>query len=99
MTLQTASIRTFELVVNVTGYLEGKLEDWPAMIQDKIYEAMERKADEVKLPLCVADSGCGYDEDEGYFLHVILSEVIAGDERTINKDNPGPAVHLPKLLH
>ncbi len=99
MTLQTASIRTFELVANVTGYLEGKLEDWPAMIQDKIYEAVERKADKVQLPLCVVYSCCDYDEDEGYFLHIILSEVILGDERTVNKDNPGPAVRLPKLLN
>lgn len=72
-----ARIRTFELIVNVTGPLEGTLEDWPSHIQDRIYEAMERKAAEVQLPLAVCGSMCGYDVDEGHYIRVILSEIVA----------------------
>jgi hypothetical protein len=83
MTLNTNKIRTFEMIVNVSGPLAGELSDWPAKIQDGIYEAMERKAEEVKLPLAVVRSGCEHDVDEGYYLRVILSEIITADERMI----------------
>ena len=71
-------IRIFECVVNVTGYLEGELDDWPANIQDKIYLALERKADEAKIPITVIFSYCGHDVDEGHYIYVLASEVVAG---------------------
>ena len=57
------TIRTFDLIVPVSGYLEGTLDDWPAVIQDGVYAALERKAHEVGLPPSLHDlmlaSHCG----------------------------------------
>lgn len=80
----SGSVRTFEIVQYVTGPLEGKLEDWPANIQDAVYAALERKAAEVELPLCIVDSACqiDYGDDaskDRYFLRIIASEIVAVD--------------------
>lgn len=87
--LPSVPIRTWECLVDISGPLEGKLPDWPSHIQDKIYEAMEAKAQEVRLPLTVVYSGCRYDDSNDqpglkqgkYFLHIILSEIVARDMR------------------
>ena len=93
--LPSVPIRTFECVVDINGPLEGTLQDWPANIQDAIYDAMEKMADKVKLPLAVVYSACKYDasndvpatkDDPGlrcgnYFIHVILSEIVVRDMR------------------
>lgn len=78
-------IRTFELVVNISGPLEGEFKDWPANIQDTIYAAMERKAAEVQLPLALVGSEAAYDEIGGHwYIRVILSEVVAKLEPTLH---------------
>jgi hypothetical protein len=75
------------MVQYVSGPLEGTIEDWPPNIQDAIYKASERMADKVKLPLKIVYSTCGIDyaDEEGkadrFFLHIILSEIIAADDR------------------
>jgi hypothetical protein len=77
-------VRTFEIVQYVTAPLEGKLDDWPANIQDAVYAALDRKAAEVQLPLCIVDSACQVDygdtpEEDKFFLRIIASEIVAVD--------------------
>lgn len=89
MTAKTTGIRTFEVIVDVSVPLEGTLDDWPPLIQDGIFSALEAKAHEEQLPLLIVASRCDEDHDvpKGqigrYFLHVIASEVVAADERTL----------------
>lgn len=86
-------LRTFEIVQYISGPLEGELADWPANIQDAVYAALEAKAKEVELPLAVVASRCDIDHDaeaEGrptqkFFLHIVASEVVMADERTIDR--------------
>lgn len=88
--LSNTGIRQFELVVHVSGWLEGTLEDWPAQIQDIVYGAIERKSKEVELPLAIVFSKCDHDPDlpvghpHKFWLHVIASEVVMADQRTID---------------
>ena len=83
------SIRTFDLIVPVSGYLEGELDDWPAVIQDGVYAALERKAHEVELPLVIIASRGGMDEDKQdhepgrFYVHIVASEVVMADVRTL----------------
>ena len=60
------SIRTFDLIVPVSGYLEGTLDDWPAVIQDGVYAALERKAHEVEGSDCW--DACCFCVHEGFPL-------------------------------
>lgn len=81
-----SSIRTWESKVQVTGYLEGTIKDWPAQIQDGIYAAMEVKSQEVELPLALVHSSCEcmYNDEgkvDGYFIYIVLSEIVARDMR------------------
>lgn len=75
---QNPGIRTFCLTVNVSGFLEGNLGDWPANIQDKVLEALEAKSEAEELPLAITNAQCGYDEDEGFYVNVWASEVVIG---------------------
>ena len=92
-TLQPTGIRTFELIVPITGPLEGEFSDWPSKIQDGIEAALERKAQEVELPLKMVHARCDIDHDaevEGrphqkFYIHVVASEVVMADERTIDR--------------
>ena len=83
------AIRTFDLIVPVSGYLEGELDDWPAVIQDGVYMALERKAHEVELPLVIIASRGGVDEDKQdhepgrFYVHIVASEVVMADVRTL----------------
>jgi hypothetical protein len=79
-----AHIRTFECIVNVNGHLEGELKDWPSHIQDGIYAAQERCSKANSLPLVVVGSVCDWTPEDGHFIRVILSEVVAA-----------PALHIP----
>lgn len=88
--LRPTPIKTFEIDVDVTGFLEGTINDWPSHIQDGIYEALEKKAQEEELMLVIVYSACkiDYGDDktkDRIFLHVIASEVVAADERDVNK--------------
>lgn len=87
-----SGIRTFEMVQYVTGYVEGDFNDWPANIQDKILAALERKSQQVELPLTIVHSSCMVDYGETldrsqdhFYLHVIASEIVVADERSVNK--------------
>lgn len=90
-------IRTFEAVLPMTGWPTGidvppgtqiKMDDLPSNLQDKLYMAMERKSDEVRLALAIAHLRIDVDPDKkegdaGYvYLHVILSEVVTMDKRS-----------------
>lgn len=68
--------RLFELKVNVSGYLPGELQDWPAYIQDRIYAAMEAAMKKYKVSnFEVMQSRCGRDvAEEPYYVHVVLIE-------------------------
>ncbi len=88
MTLShTGTVRTFELIQYVTAPLEGGIKDWPSHIQDAIYEALEKKAQQVELPLTIVDAGCliDYADEEGqadrFYVLVMASEIVVRDER------------------
>lgn len=86
-------IRTFECVVPITGWPKnfpdngiGSMDDLPPNLQDGIMQAMERKSVETGLPLMAKLVRVDVDHDKAedapgrYFLHVILSEVVAVPE-------------------
>ena len=82
--MRDASIRTFELVQYISGYIEGveKMDDLPPQIQDAVMQALEVKSEEVGLPLAVVLVRCdkdldSEDEQRQFFLHIIASEVVA----------------------
>jgi len=75
-------VRTFELKIPVTGWLEGEIKDWPANVQDQIYEALERMAKKVQLPLTITKSFCDTLHDingkvDGQQVVVYASEIVA----------------------
>lgn len=77
-------IKVWDILAPVSGFLEGKLENWPAQIQDTIYKLIEAKSHELELPLAVVDSACiiDYGDDEQgdqWVLQVVVSEVVARD--------------------
>ena len=80
--VRVGRVRTLELNVTVSHFLEGSVEDWPSNIQDGVYAALERKAVETALPLVIVKSHCDVDhdkeegEDGRFFLRVIASEVV-----------------------
>lgn len=77
-------IRTFRLIQYITGYVEcEQMSDLPALLQDKLYEALEAKAHEVELPLTIVAVRCDKDIDSEdpkreFFLEVIASEIVMG---------------------
>lgn len=73
-------VRTFEIMAALTAPLpEGSsLNDWPAVIQDAVMAALERKAQEVELPLVVVYSETGFDADDGTpYAYILASEIVA----------------------
>lgn len=88
--LGSTGIRTFEIVQYVSGWLEGKLEDWPAQIQDAVAAALETKSNEVELPLSIVFSKCDHDPDlpddhpRKFWIHIVASEIVMADKRTID---------------
>jgi len=85
MTDLSGKVRTFEIAVDVTVPLEGSLGDWPAKVQDAIYEALARKSLEVELPLAITHSHCETNpgEEEGdpdvHSSIVYASEIVMMD--------------------
>lgn len=82
----STGVVTYECKVEVDGLLEGELQDWPANIQDGIFAALERKSQEVELPLCIVYCACKntYNDDgiaDGYYIHVVASEIVVRDTR------------------
>lgn len=100
MTDRTTQIRTFELDVAISAPLDVPFDDWPANIQDGIWKAMEAIAERERLPLKIVHAAYAKDVDlhedaPGYhYLHVIASEVVMADERTLE---PGRVIReLPE---
>lgn len=61
-----------DLVVNVTGKLEGGFMDWPANIQDKILEAMERHGVSKGRKYEMVRAICDYDVDTKWYVIVTI---------------------------
>lgn len=68
------SVRTWDLVVKVDGFLDGGLVDWPANIAEQIIAGIEVLQKQKGLKLEVVESYCNMDED-GFYLHVIVQHV------------------------
>lgn len=88
---KTTAIKTFEIVQDVTGFLEGTLDDWPAQMQDQVYKALERRAHKEQVPLKIVQSYCDCDYGEAadrsedrYFVRIIASEIVVADSRYLN---------------
>lgn len=99
---KTTQIRTFELVVNVSGKLDVPFGDWPANIQDGIWKALEDIAHREQLPLKIVHAEYKVDHDVPeeapgrHYLHVIASEIVMADERTLD---PGRVIReLPEEI-
>lgn len=89
----TVAPRIVETTVTVSHWLDGEFTDWPANIQDGLLIALEMKAEELQCPMTIVQAECRIDHDfaegqPGYFyLHVIASEIVMADERTIDPEN------------
>ena len=88
---QQTGIKTYQLVVSVTSYMEGTLDDWPNNIQDGVLEALEKMAQKAEHPLTVVYSACAQDfgsEDDNPTFHicVIASEIVAADDRIFQEE-------------
>lgn len=99
---KTTQIRTFELDVPVSGALDVPFEDWPANIQDGIWTALDRLAEREQLPLQIVYAKYMTDPDTPpeapghHYLHVVASEVVMADERTLT---PGRVIReLPEEI-
>lgn len=75
----TNAPRMYELIVNTDVPLEGVFDDWPAQVQDKIMEALQRLADHEKRRIVITSAAFAVDVDTGPYLHVIASEVVEID--------------------
>jgi len=80
-------VRTWQVVLDATGYHEGAIEDWPAQLQDRIYQALEDLSKQVQLPVTIVYSGFHNNDhasDEKkkthpYFMWIVASEVVIKD--------------------
>lgn len=66
---ETPFLRVVDLVANVSAPMPGNITDWPAMIQDQIYNALMKKCVEDKITYTIVDSRCGVD-DGVWYVHV-----------------------------
>lgn len=102
---QSVGVKTYQLVQYVTGFMEGDINDWPPVIQDKINEALEKKAKEVQHPLVIVFSQCGvehkYDEEgqDRFYVQVIASEIVVADERTVRKERDRIAQIVAEIMN
>lgn len=87
---KTQGIRTFEMTVVISGKLDLPYDEWPDVVKDRIEEALELRSQIEKIPLTVVygEYKEDYDLDEDapgrHYLHVIASEIVMADERTID---------------
>ena len=87
---QRTSLKTFELVVPISGVLDVPYADWPPIITDGIEEALERLGQQEQMPLAIVQAQYKTDPDYAvdapghHYLHVIASEIIAADERDLS---------------
>ncbi len=96
--LKPKGIRTWEFIQYVTGYVQCEtLDDLPNQMQDLIMLAVEKLSEKEELPMAVVMVRCDKDIDSAdplrqWFLHVIVSEIVAADERTIGNFPPSSEV-------
>lgn len=85
----SGDIKTWEAVQFVNAPLEGEFDDWPNSIKDAVYTAVEALAQKHQLPMKLAGARCDEDIDEPmdspkrFFVHMIVSEIVVADERTL----------------
>lgn len=83
-------VRTFEILQYISGPIECEsMDDLPANLQDVIFAALERKAHDVGLPLAIVAVRCdkdidSIDETRVWFLHIVASEIVVADSRTVD---------------
>lgn len=63
-----------ELKANVTGYMEGTIENWPSHIQDQVYKALDRTSLGSKYEIKM--SYCDHTPEDGFFVHVIATAMV-----------------------
>lgn len=70
-------VRTFDMVQNISGPVEGEINDWPAQMQDTIWFALEQIKKKHQLPSMplIVMSRCDHDIDQGWYVHVIAQHV------------------------
>lgn len=70
-------VRTFDMVQNISGPVEGEINDWPSHMQDTIYFALEQIKKKHQLPSMplIVMSRCDWDLDQGWYVHVIAQHV------------------------
>lgn len=61
-----------DLVVSVTGKLEGGFLDWPSNVQDGILAAMERHSVARNRKYEMVRALCDYDVDTGWYIIVTI---------------------------
>lgn len=99
--MQPVAIRTFELIVSISGPLDVPMEDWPANVQDAIMAALERISQRERLPLKIVHAEYKRDPDiephmpGHHYLHVVASEIVMADSRYLDPRS----VDNPTLLH
>lgn len=88
----TTDIRTFEATVPISGKLDVPFDDWPNNIKDGIWHVLDQLAHHVQLPLKIVYAEYKSDPDlpveapGHHYLHIIVSEVVMADERTIDRN-------------
>ena len=99
---KTTQIRAFELDVPVSGALDIPFDDWPANVSDGIWQALDRLAEREQLPLKIVHACYVRDPDlpeeapGHHALHIIASEVVMADDRTLE---PGRVIReLPEEI-
>lgn len=81
-----SNVKTYEIKQYVTQYTEGTLDDWPAQMQDAVYEALDRLAERVEHPVTVVASWMDIDygdtgDDDRPFAVIVASEIVVADSR------------------
>lgn len=70
--IKDADLHVVDMVVNVSAPIPGTIEDWPAQIQDAIYEALMKKCVADGRTYTILNSRCGIDDGVAY-LHVVAA--------------------------
>lgn len=86
---KNTGIRTYELTQTINGPLpeNSELKDWPQQMQDEVYKALEKLANQVMHPVTIVASGWGIDYGEARdgsqdrcYVRVTASEIVAKDQ-------------------
>jgi hypothetical protein len=69
------NVRTWDMVTEVSGPLEGELADWPSHIKEHVMAGVYVLEKKVGLPVKVTRSYCERDVDGSFYVHVIAQYV------------------------